>query len=396
MSFTGCWLQPGWGPHRTGHNPDETGLTVANVADLTEAWSVSLGANPVKDPAVSSRGVHAVSGRTVSTLGLDDGGLRWSADVFGPEYPDYFFHLGSPSVRGGQMLVPAYVERRSGSGGTGTYAFDVVTGEGGDRLGYGGSPDSVTVDGDTLATVHGEIWASDSQYVFSFVSVDDLDDPSQSWTTMVGNDESPSGPVVAGDRVIFSEAGSTVAFTRARPTECAGDPVVCAPVWRNGLGGYGTPVLSDDGQTVYVASYDTGEVGALDVDDGNVLWTTDVGAPLFAAVTVGNGWMYATSYDGRVYAIDLGACGNGTCPVAWAGTTGFRIVRQAALAGGVLYVAADDGTVHVFAATGCGSILCLPVWRTSTGSPITGGPTVALGRLLVGTEDGRLIAYRPA
>jgi outer membrane protein assembly factor BamB len=396
MTLTGCWLQPGWGPHRTGHNPDETALTLANVADLTQAWSVDLGADPLRDPAVTSKGVHAVSGRTVSTLGLDDGDLRWSADVFPrPDYPDGVFSIGSPSVRAGHVLAPAYVDARSGLGGTGTYAFDAATGEGGDRLGYAGSPDSVTVDGDTLATTHGEIWASDSQFIFSFVSVDDLSDPSQSWTTMVGNDEFVRSPAVAGDRVIFTEGGSTYAFTRSRPTECGGDPVVCQPIWVQGFGGHGSPVISDDGQTVYVAS-SQGQVRAFDTEDGSVLWTTDVGAPLFASVTVGDGWLYVASTDGRVYAIELGTCGTGTCTVAWAGATGSRVVKQAALAGGVLYVAAQDGTIHAFAATGCGSILCLPVWETATGSAITGGPTVALGRLLVGTEDGRLIAYRPS
>jgi outer membrane protein assembly factor BamB len=294
------------------------------------------------------------------------------------------------------VLAPAYVDRRAGMPGSGTHAFDAATGEEGGLLGWPASDDSVTVDGDTLATLHSEIFGSDSSLVFTFVSVQDLDDPSQSWTTMVGNDGAPSGPVVSDDRVILANFGETIAFTRTPPTGCGDDPVICPPVWTNGLGGYGTPVLSDDGQTVYVADSYSDEVAALDAEDGSVLWTTDVGATLYAAVTVGDGWSYASSYDARVYAIDLGACGNGTCPVAWAGATGSPVTQQAVLAGGVLYVASRDGTVHAFAATGCGSILCLPVWETATGSPITGGPTVALGRLLVGTEDGRLIAYRPS
>ena len=38
-----CWLQPGWGPGQTAHNPVESELTSANVSSLVQAWSVDLG-----------------------------------------------------------------------------------------------------------------------------------------------------------------------------------------------------------------------------------------------------------------------------------------------------------------------------------------------------------------
>ena len=35
VALGGCWLQPGFDPHRSGHNDLEVGLTEANVATLT-------------------------------------------------------------------------------------------------------------------------------------------------------------------------------------------------------------------------------------------------------------------------------------------------------------------------------------------------------------------------
>jgi outer membrane protein assembly factor BamB len=207
--------------------------------------------------------------------------------------------------------------------------------------------------------------------------------------------------VAFGDELVFLKFGQVLmVFERVPSVECPvyGSPL-CDPLWTLDLGSEGmTPVVSADGGTVYIGNRQ-GQVRVLDAVDGTERWSASlgpVGAPgLSAAPTLGDGWLYVPSSDGRVYVFDADGCGAATCSAVWVGATGSPVRRQAALAGGVLYVASEDGSIDAYDGAGCNSILCVPLWSGSTGSAITGGPVVALGHLLVGTADGRLIAYRP-
>src|SRR5688500_13727532 len=73
VALSGCWLQPGFDPHRSGHNRHEDRLTRDNVATLTEAWSVTVGPGRVAAPVVSRHGVHAVADELLATYRLADG-----------------------------------------------------------------------------------------------------------------------------------------------------------------------------------------------------------------------------------------------------------------------------------------------------------------------------------
>ena len=393
--LSSCWLQPGWGPHRSGHNPDERGITRTNVASLTEVWSSAVGDAPVSDPVVSTEGVHTVAGTWVRTTRLRDGAERWVARVQPcPDECPWDPAVGPPSVWNGQVLVPWFF----GHGG-GVLALDGSTGAWLDPVhGGAGGVHPVSVNGDTLAATS-EVYCG--QCYAAFFSVFDPTDPSRNWRTTFLETSRSTAPTFAEDRVVFGLGGRRlVAFTIAPPTDCHPDYPVCPPLWSFDLQGDVTaPVVSDDGRTVYVGDT-SGRVMALAASDGSVRWSARLGGEgtpqVLAPPTVGGGRLYVPSSDGRVYVFAADGCGQATCAPVWAASTGSPVTTQAGLAGGVLYVGSDDGTIHAFAADGCDSILCLPVWETATGSRITGAPTIALGTLLVGTEDGRLVAYRPS
>jgi outer membrane protein assembly factor BamB len=401
VAMSGCWwLQPGHDARRSGHNPTETRLTRENVATLTEAWSATVGAAEVRDPAMSADGVHAVSGVEVRTYRLWDGAERWATRVLPPDCPpedcEAFAAVGAPSVRGGQVLVPAFVAHGDQPRlGNAANVFDPSTGERLDRLDAGASPDSVTVDGDTLAATSAVYCG---QCYAATLTVFDQSDPPSGWRTVFPETSVATPPTFADDRVVFGLGGRRVAaYTVAPPTNCHPDFPICPPLWTYGLQGDATPpVVSDDGGTVYVGDT-AGTVTALAASDGRLLWSAQLGGTsVLAAPTSGNGLLYVPSSDGRVSVFDADGCGAATCAPVWTAATGSAVTTQAALAGGVLHVASDDGTIRAFDAAGCGAAACPAIWETSTGSRITGAPTVASGNLLVGTADGRLIVYRPS
>jgi outer membrane protein assembly factor BamB len=392
LVLSGCWLQPGADPHRSGHNQRENGLTVDNVATLTQAWSVSVGTGPVDAPVVSGLGVFATSDTHLASYRLDTGAQIWRVDASPIEgvvgYPE------PPRVRGDELRVPVVIPFR---GASYTAVYDARTGtrsEGGTHFGL------VTLDGDTLIATESRVLGTD--YIQPYLHSTDLADPSQSWEVLYpgGNLES-----AVSDEWIISILGTAVnAFPRSGPSpdlcEQVGEGIIgCRPAWSVTLGGQVTaPAISDDGQTVFVGDV-TGTLSALNIADGTTRWTSTVGAGrrIFATPTVGDGSVFVTTEDGYVFAFGAGGCDDEPpCDARWvSGPADGPVRQQAALAGGVLYVAANDGSIRAFDAGGCVSY-CNPLWQTFVGRAITGAPAVARGHLVVGTTDGRLIAFAPA
>ena len=388
--LSGCWLQPGYGAHRSGHNGLEAGLTEANVATLTEAWSVTVGAGPVDAPVVSGFGVHAVSGPFLASYKLSDGAEIWRVDV-GP-LVGIPARADAPRVWEDELRVPVTGPFPESSY---TFAYDARTGT---RLDDVTQYGLVTVDGDTLIATERRIIRAD--FVLDFLHSTNLAEPLQSFEAVYpgGNHES----AVSDEWIVSIDDGAAVnGFPRNGPYEelCvgSGQTAYCEPAWQRTLGGRTTaPIVADNSQTVFVGD-GAGTIWALDIADGSVRWSAGVGAGVLATPTVGDGTLFVSTSDGRLSAFDADGCGATTCPPSWTtAATGAASRQQAALAGGVVYVASQDGSIRAFDASGCGVAVCDPLWQTSTGSAITGAPAVARGRLFVGTADGRLIAYAPA
>jgi hypothetical protein len=389
--LSGCWFQPGWGPGRSGFNPVEDRLTVANVADLTLVWSTDVGADAVLDPITSVHGVHVMSGANLTTMRLDDGAVRWSVVASSMAPGDT---IGSPSLWSGLLLVPT--TRLDGATFQENLAFDPASGVFAGTEGIFGGIGSITVDGDAYAG--STIRTRSTDIADSWVYL--WNQGENSWLNLVdsSSDGSPlprlTTPAVGDDRVMVGRETDVLAYARRRPF-CGGTG--CPPVWTHTLGGTATvPVIDDATTTVYVAD-SSGGVAALSTVDGTVRWTADLGGTrgVTAPPTLGNGRLHVTSTDGRLYTFAAGGCGAAVCNPLWQATTGGAVEEQAALAGGVLHVASVNGTLSAFDAAGCGAATCPPLWTASTGSRVTGAPIVANGYLVVGTGDGRVIAYRP-
>jgi outer membrane protein assembly factor BamB len=396
LLLNGCWFQPGWGPGRAGHNADEDQLTLANVATLQQGWSIDLGASPALHPVMSEYGVHAVSGDTVTTVALADGSTRWTYAIdLGPRDT-----VGSPSMGGvpnNQHWLHVPIIRYDSPDDQEVYGsnavLDPATGAVDTTMGRFGDNGSIAVDGEmasAIARVERNIdepprpWAtlilSYGNYVYRW------------WDVLLANGPTEDVPTALGrDRIVFGLDDQVQAFAR---TGC----YYCQALWTTDLGATATtPALSNASQTVFVGD-SSGGVSALNLIDGSVRWTADLGGDrsIVAPPSIGYGQLYVTSSDGRLHSFDAGGCGAPTCGPTWVADVGGEVEMQAALAGGVVYVATTDGTLHALDANGCGAAECPLLWSSDTGSRITGGPVVSDGHLLVGTEDGRLIAYRPA
>jgi hypothetical protein len=407
-SLAGCWFQPGFDAHRSGHNGNERGLTLANVATLDQAWSVDLGSAAVLDPVVSRRGLHAVAGNTVYGRKLVDGAALWSDEVMPPTNLEGPNVVSAPSVRGNQVLVPAMSQPVLPDvpvPGTGVHVYDAGTGVEAELLDDVLAGGSATIDGDTLVG-NSYLHLIGFDYISS-IDVHDLanpTDPQKNWHSIHefgGFDiQQVTTAAVGADRVVVGVGTRVEVYTRQKPAGCQ-EPqpgaVFCPTVWDRTFGARATqPALSDDEGTVFVGDA-TGRLWALAMADGAVRWQAVLNGQLVVAPpTVGDGLVYVAATD-RIHAFDADGCGAATCSPLWsAPVAGGPITKQPALAGGVLYVGTESGSVLAFDADGCGAATCSPVWEASTGSSlITGGPIVANGNLVVGTYDGRLVVFRP-
>ena len=85
-SLSGCWLQAGHGPGKDGWNDAESTVTAANVAGLTEAWSVPLPDVP-REPLVSGGSAYVRTQGALTALDLATGATQWSTSVPGGAIP---------------------------------------------------------------------------------------------------------------------------------------------------------------------------------------------------------------------------------------------------------------------------------------------------------------------
>ena len=374
----GCWLAPGQGPDRRADNPFETGLTAANVATLTEAWSADTGDVRVGPPVVSGGGVHVVAADQLVTLAARTGTERWRT----PDEPTGIATASDPIVRGGEVIIGVGYGNLGGHWQATAYDVDDGTPR--------SLPVTALVDGvrGTTAATRSVAFGSGTP-VLNTVGVRDLT-TGAGWSGMVTFEDRSSpyfgqAPLTLGEDGLFQAGGGTLSptppgtasgwgvrrFALTQPANCAPSPTypyAPCPTWATPVDGAPTsPLLT--GRAVVVGTA-TGTVHALDAADGSVLWTRSVAGAVRATPAFADGLLYVVTAAGDLTVLDgdtgepvWGAAGLGTLSV------------QPAVAGGVVYVASGDGTVRAFAAAGCGAATCAPLWQDDTGdAAITGAP----------------------
>jgi outer membrane protein assembly factor BamB len=407
----GCWLQPGFGPERQNSNPFESGLTPANVADLTPAWSYPvadfIGSQPlVTGRAVVIGGVRTMGRQTVFAVEAVDQGTGerlWLTDLETAQFGTVGAVL---SVADGEVLTAS-----SGpAGGVDFTRLDAATG-----AVIATEHETAFVDPATTA-VNGSVIAyraadpSLSRFDLVVRSRDTFD---VLWTAPTTRWELHSlDPLVLADnRIYLRELGTAGPVVHAYPVAGCGAPT-CAP----------TATLAVPPPDTEYVSLDARLLAA--TDDGRILvrrsWSgpqgIDWGIDLVALSSDAPAWIRpGTSLDGVAVVDDMvfvtgrdeaSAAGNSllalqtsTGSLTWRFDSPF-MQNAPVTAGGVVYVEAGETPTDVFAfaAEGCGSPSCSELAVIDTG-PGTGGlygMSVAGGSLFVNKAgpDGQLIAYQ--
>ncbi|GAC1384506.1 MAG: hypothetical protein NVSMB33_13000 [Ktedonobacteraceae bacterium] len=147
----------------------------------------------------------------------------------------------------------------------------------------------------------------------------------------------------------------------------------------------GSGVTVDHGM-VY-ASSKNGKVYALNETTGKIAWSTSIGAPANGDISTqaisSTGVVYVGSINGDLYALNAK-----TGAILWQESTGGPIFSSPAIANGVVYFASLDHKFYaVNAATG------VVRWKYTTGSFSYSSPIFVNGWLYCGSADGKLYAF---
>jgi outer membrane protein assembly factor BamB len=133
---------------------------------------------------------------------------------------------------------------------------------------------------------------------------------------------------------------------------------------------------------VYVAVM-TGQVYALEPDDGAVVWMTDIGHPIWTSPTVANGRIFVGHSGGEVVALEAS-----TGLVLWRYDAGAVIRCSALAAGDYLVTGTMTGLLTVLRAED--GVL---VDSTTLKGPIKAAPVSDGRRLLIATEAGKIYCF---
>jgi outer membrane protein assembly factor BamB len=133
---------------------------------------------------------------------------------------------------------------------------------------------------------------------------------------------------------------------------------------------------------VYVAVM-TGQVYALEPDDGAVVWMTDIGHPIWTSPTVANGRIFVGHSGGEVVALEAS-----TGLVLWRYDAG-AVIRCSALAAGDYLVTGTMTGLLTVLRTEDGVL----VDSTTLKGPIKAAPVSDGRRLLIATEAGKIYCF---
>jgi len=213
----------------------------------------------------------------------------------------------------------------------------------------------------------------------------------------------PSG-TLDGGRMYVGSMGSTIAALNPESgvriweweaeQEAAGGFLSCgAGAGQFSAGGiYGAPLVVDG--VVYVGAYN-GKVYALDVEDGDEIWSYELDGTIVGGITVADGTLYVGTSDGYLYALETevegmeGRLKEGFAPVE----TGDKVWAQPVVHDGTVYFGSLDHKLYaVDGATG------EPIWNEpfETGGGIASTPMVVNGVVYVGSFDSRFYALDAA
>lgn len=336
---TGCgWTTFRGDQARSGSNPFETGLDVANLATLVPGWT---------GPAVGALDSEIVV----------RGSRAYAATRTGLEVVD----AATGAV---QRTIPT-------AGGPYSAFAPIVTGGSG-------------ADGDLYAN---ERWA--------YVSTHPTDGGSGGLTRVVDPTDGTVREALpdAGFAEVETDGRRFVAYERS--SLCCGE-AVSEVVGTRGADSFRVPgasgELMTDGTSVFVVTngglrvFPVAGCGAATCPAAT--WNAGL-SPSGAAI--GSHDAFVVSTDGAIAAFDRSGCGTPTCTPTWsAPAIGFGSAGIAIDGDRVIVTAGTQ--LAVYAEAGCGAATCTPLW-TGTGGGFMSVPSVANHLVLTGSTDGSLRAW---
>jgi hypothetical protein len=444
-STSANWPQDGYGPDRTGLQPNETAIDIGNVSGLSEARTYG----PAVPVATASSPLI-----TDGTLFDDIDGTLSAFDASGNTDC-------SPTVCRPEWTIPSI----------GDYQYDgMTTGDGEvfvtDRLGVqaydaagirgcSGTPKlcnplwtettftpssgrSPLVDNGVLyvpGASNGGPLDTGGAYVAAFDAAGcNATVCAPMWTTTGPVTGGGTGPPTVSNGVLYVDDGPLLAFdaTESSAYCTTGTPAVCSPMWTGTISttpsGTAPAVASAvtngvDGGTVYVTAgnnlYSFGANGTTNCSGPTLsrtctpLWTADTGSQIYGSPAVANGTVFALSSNGYLYAFDdtggsncSGPTLSRTCTPLWTSTSSdegenvFEQTTSLAIANGVIYFRAGNGDavgLDAAGSVGCsvtnGAKTCAPILNANPGND-RGTPIVANGVVYVSNlNTGTISAF---
>ena len=443
LTGAGCsWGTLGFDASRSGFNPSETAISVANVATLHEAWTATVGSGPNDQSATAW---SPVVGSNTVIVGTKDGVLR-AFDALGTTgctgSPKTCAPVWRASVPGAPLTPTIVGNTVYAAAGGALYAFDAAG-----STNCSGTPkvcqplwtagpalDSPVVD-------QGVVYVSTGTAIAAFDAAGSTGCSGTPraclplWTSTpagcadVGTQCRVSAPSLGAGKVYATWAGNAgfgqaalQAFDASGATGCSGTPRRCSPLWEVAIRGNRptpSPTLSAGRVFVvanYVDSISSGPAGAWleahDAATGRQVWDAQLAGNYVYPPVVADGRLYLPA--GHVRTFDAtgsqGCFPNGSsrrcsglfdvAVSAYMGT--------AAVANGVLYTGSAPfyiegvtfpGAVRAFAIAGlnptCGQFdACTAEWTTPDLGRTTSAPVVSNGAVYVVSASGTLHVYR--
>jgi hypothetical protein len=387
------WSQVGYGPDRTGYQPDETTIGLGNVGSLAAARTYrATGGSSASPPLIVDGILYAERGNQLQAFdatGMTD--CSTAPVKCTPLWTAATAYFDGMAIADGEVFV---------TDAEGVQAFDAA-----------GSTDC-----SGTPTVCSPLWATSTH-------------------TVTGPAFSPGtgSPVVAngvlyvpgyGDGIALAQGGAYVsAFDPAGTTDCTGSPKVCVPMWTTtgpptSTGNSGSPAISNG--VLYIADgtlFAFDAAGSTDCSGTPTvcapLWTASLtsSGPTYAAPSVADGTVFVSSWYGGLYAFDAAgstncstSAGVTTCTPLWRATGLGSIGGRPAVANGVVYVSSPAGVSAFDAAgsTNCSGAVtartCAPLWGTGAngvGDP-NSSPAVANGVVYVSSNGSGTYGYDAA
>jgi outer membrane protein assembly factor BamB len=260
----------------------------ANTGD--ERWHFSLGSGLARwifsAPVVQDGTVYAGVGSSFAALDAATGDDIWAADEMGG---DWISCLTSPAVGGNSVFMGV-------NWSNGLFAIDKRTGKQvwNDKKGFGTSHSTPSFSEDMVYhAADGKLHAVEA------------DSGEEKWGFDLPGGWAISSPAVSGGKVVVGGADGVIYSVDASTGKEAwhyqtGSPLLFfTPYSRDGGPIVSSPAIA--GGFVYCGGVD-GKLYALDFENGNVLWSYDLGVPITSSPAVSGNAVYVSTYDGTVFA----------------------------------------------------------------------------------------------